>query len=194
MKHIAQLLGFIFFSFASYSQDYGKLLDIRDGHVYRTINVGNDVWMAENLNFQVRGSFCYDDDSENCEKYGRIYSWPLAMMGAESEAAKGVCPDGWHVSTDQEWQDLESVLKKSKNFVPASGNGFDLLFAGSRFTEGNYGFLDQCATFWTSTVDESNSKFAWTRYMYADKLYKVPARYSTNKMYGQSVRCVQDKK
>ena len=53
-----------------------------------SVRIGNQVWMARNLNRDIGGSFCYDNDSLNCEKYGRLYTW---------KAAQYACPEGWRV-------------------------------------------------------------------------------------------------
>ncbi|WP_173475587.1 FISUMP domain-containing protein [Fibrobacter succinogenes] len=53
---------------------------------YESVSIGNQVWMARNLNRDIGGSFCYDNDSLNCEKYGRLYTW---------KAAQNACPEGW---------------------------------------------------------------------------------------------------
>jgi uncharacterized protein (TIGR02145 family) len=192
MKLIFAPLIILIFCVSSFSQQSESLLDVRDGKVYETVKIENQVWMAENLNYQTRGSSCYDDKTENCDKYGRIYIWPLVMMTSQASDGKGICPEGWHVPTNEEWQILVETVKKTKALVTGGTSGFNLLFGGSKFTDGTYGFVDQSAAFWTASEDEGNDKFAWTWYMYEDKLYKAPVRYSTNKMYGQSLRCVKD--
>jgi uncharacterized protein (TIGR02145 family) len=170
-----------------------ELLDKRDGKTYKTVHIDGQLWMAENLDYAARGTFCYDNRPENCEKYGRIYLWSQAMAGQTEEGAQGACPEGWMVPTDADWQRLETAHKRAKELVAGGTSGLNILFGGSRFTEGSYGFLEQCATFWTSTEDSENSNFAWTRYIYNDKLYKSAASYSTNKLYGQSLRCIKAK-
>ena len=85
--------------------------------------------MAENLNIDLGGSRCYQDKPENCAKYGRLYTWDVAMS---------VCPKGWHLPTNEEWGELLSYVEsksgcsncagrhlKSKNGWYESGNGLD---------------------------------------------------------------------
>ena len=79
--------------------EYGTLVDERDGQTYRTVKIGDQVWMAENLNYAYlqptkdldSSSWCYDNDAVNCEKYGRLYLWSAAIDSAAlfSETGKG---------------------------------------------------------------------------------------------------------
>ena len=103
------------------------LTDGRDGQVYRTVVVGDQVWMAENLNYDYfyksGRSFCYGNDSSKCSKYGRLYTAAAALDSARifswdvsacnvmdcswnAEEIRGACPDGWHVPTVAEWNSL----------------------------------------------------------------------------------------
>ena len=109
----------------------GTLKDSRDNQVYKTVTIGTQTWMAENLNYAYKGktstfdssSFCYDDDPTNCSKYGRLYLWSAAMDSAGTWSAngkgcgngkfclptypvRGVCPEGWHLPTEEDFRIL----------------------------------------------------------------------------------------
>lgn len=113
---------------------YGVLFDKRDGRHYKTIKIGEQVWMAENLNYAdsvaspyLKGqNSCYQNDSLNCLKGGRYYTWTAAMNVDHkwrsthlpntliSEPHQGICPEGWHIPTQEEWNTLN---KKSGGFA-----------------------------------------------------------------------------
>ena len=109
----------------------GTLKDSRDNQVYKTVSIGTQTWMAENLNYAYKGktstfdssSFCYDDDPTNCSKYGRLYLWSAAMDSAGTWSTngkgcgngkfclptypvRGVCPEGWHLPTEEDFRIL----------------------------------------------------------------------------------------
>jgi uncharacterized protein (TIGR02145 family) len=100
------------------------LIDTRDGSGYQTIQIGSQCWMAENLNYEdnVNGhSWCYDDSPSNCDTYGRLYDWEASMEGAAGSTSspsgvQGICPDGWHIPSDEEWKELEGEVDAVYNY------------------------------------------------------------------------------
>ena len=118
----------------------GTMTDSRDGQTYRTVKIGTQTWMAENLNYAYTGvpynysgytsdstSWCYENDPANCAKYGRLYTWAAAMdssgtwstngkgCGYGSECSptgtiRGICPEGWHLPDTTEWNTLFSAV------------------------------------------------------------------------------------
>lgn len=182
---------------ASYQEQggtYGILEDPRDGQTYKTVVIGEQVWMAENLNYKMENSYCYDDNDENCAKYGRLYTWA---------AAKTACSSGWHLPDTTEWnalfaavggQFIAGMLLKSQTGWYNEGNGTDAfgfftLAAGDRNDFGQYHFQGSYAGFWSSIEDNSYDAYC----MILDCGYDAYlVDYSKNKNRGLSVRCVQD--
>ncbi|MDR0517524.1 MAG: hypothetical protein LBH25_10825 [Fibromonadaceae bacterium] len=92
---------------------------------YRTVTIGTQVWMAENLNFNADGSRCYGNDEYNCSTYGRLYDWATAMgFDATCNSSycadqveiphQGVCPSGWHIPSDADWDALIAFIHADK--------------------------------------------------------------------------------
>lgn len=104
--------------------EYGELLDARDNQVYRTVKIGSQEWMAQNLNLELENSYCYNDDTLKCARYGRLYPWNVAMEKSVEECpyeeicdlssdyidsekhVRGICPDGWHMPTEEDYRTL----------------------------------------------------------------------------------------
>jgi uncharacterized protein (TIGR02145 family) len=175
-----------------------NLTDARDGKIYKTIQIGNQIWMAENLNFIINeNSWCYENKDSNCTVYGRLYNWNAAINS---------CPSGWHLPSDDEWNTLEKSIgvpepdlqvvgyagKDQADDLKVGGNsGFNIQMAGFRlWWDGSFHYLGVYADFWTST--SADNEEAWLRNFSAND--KTIFRNMINKKYGHSVRCVQDAK
>jgi len=185
--------------------NYSTFTDARDGKVYKSIKIGTQVWMAENLAFKTAtGSWYYVDNEQDGAKYGRLYTW---------EAAKLAVPDGWHLPTDAEWKQLETALGmsqadadgfdergtnegaklKSRTGWAENGNGTDdvgfLALPGGFFANsGAYLAVIWYGYWWTST--ESNSSTAYFRLLVSTDS-KIHRKLSF-KGDGFSVRCVKN--
>lgn len=101
----------------------GSFVDARDGQSYRTVKIGEQTWMAENLAYALPGSICRDDNPVNCEKYGRLYTWTQAIARPDDECGfgnecyvpreplQGVCPDGWFLPDSSDWTQLMNFVE-----------------------------------------------------------------------------------
>ena len=206
---------------SEYDAIANTLKDLRDGQTYRTVKIGDQVWMAENLNLETDKSFCYNDSVEYCDKYGRLYTWAAAMDSAGTWntngkgcgygkacaptytfPVRGVCPDGWHLPSKAEWEELLDAVGDSSNVGKIlkstsgwrSGNGtddfgFSVLPAGDGWLyNGTYEDEGVRVFYWIST--ERNSAYAYFIAFYnnSDGTYISRNRKDNEFM----VRCVKD--
>jgi uncharacterized protein (TIGR02145 family) len=121
---VAMLIAMFAITFTStaFAQEKGTFTDPRDKKKYKTVKIGEQTWMAENLNYLDKAdkvSKCYDNKAANCTKYGRLYDWATAMGGADSSSAvpsgvQGICPAGWHIPSKEEWYVLTRFVVKDK--------------------------------------------------------------------------------
>lgn len=168
------------------SQTTGKLTDARDGQTYKTVKIGNQVWMAENLNYNTNsGSWCYDYNSSNCNKYGRLYDW---------ETAKTVCPDSWHLPSKGEMKILldnfgGSAVNAYNALIPSGSSGFTALFGGWRGYDGGFYNVGSYGQFWSSSPDDSTSAWSLSISGYIEGAYFGS---SYERSIGFSIRCLQD--
>ncbi len=145
--------------FNSFSQTIGTFTDSRDGKTYKTVKIGSQWLMAENLAYKPnQGNYwAYDNDSINLAKYGYLYDW---------ETAKKIAPNGWHLPTKLELKALKKSLggkrdlfkylggtmeKVYKQMIDGGASGFNALLAGFRSEEGEFRHLGNLTFFWSSS-------------------------------------------
>lgn len=196
---------------------YGSMTD-QEGNMYKTIVIGTQEWMAENLNTSIyrngdaiatnltnaawssttSGAWAYynNDESYACP-YGKLYNWYTCVD------ARGLCPVGWHVPTDAEWTVLTDYLggeavaggqMKTTGLwnVPNAGannsSGFSGVPGGFRFNDGSYTYVGGIGYWWGSS--EISNSLAWDRYLN----YNIDdaGRGFNDEEFGYSVRCLKD--
>ena len=179
---------------SEYDATANTLKDLRDGKVYKTVKIGSQVWMAENLDYETEKSYCYNDSSKYCDKYGRLYTWATAV---------DACPTGWHLPASAEFDTLfkavGSQMVAGNRLKATSGwktninlgdeYGFSALPAGGRYFDGTYNSEGTNADFWSSTEDKDGSN-AYAMYLNSDDNGAFLTAQSRN--LGKSVRCVKD--
>lgn len=194
---------------------YGSWIDPDDGTVYKTLQMGDQLWLVENINKgeRIDGSidqkdngiiekYCYDDNPVLCEKYGGLYQWEEAMQYSTSESTQGICPAGWHIPSDSEWkilemllgmsgQDADTILWRGTDYglmiQPEGETGFESLRAGNRNFRGGFNEIGNDGYFWTSSMD--GDAHAWRRGVSLNEggIYRSKNLVS----FGFSVRCVK---
>ena len=224
----------------------GMMTDERDGQTYKTVKIGSQTWMAENLNYRYLGptadedssSFCYDGDPANCDAYGRLYFWSAAMdsagiiegntanscgyseppdNGYDSECSasgtvRGVCPQGWHLPSESEWNALIAAvggssvagkaLKSKTGWILSSDEntdafGFSALPVGGRFDDGKYDCEGEYTVFWVSNENDSYNAYCMYLVDEDDEDFLVDEDdeeylFLNSKFVGFSVRCLKD--
>ena len=176
-----------------YTGSYGSLP--YEGQTYKTVVIGTQTWMAENLNYAAEGSKCYSNLDSNCDIYGRLYNWETAMV---------VCPSGWHLPTQAEWNVMTAYIgganTEGKKLKATSGwyndgngtdeYGFSALPGGGGYSDGYFYGVGNGGYWWSASEDEDFSYYAYDRYMYY--IYEDARWGNGNKSHLFSVRCLQD--
>ena len=187
--------------------EYGEYLDVRDTQVYRTVQIGEQVWMAQNLNYKSDTlSSCFDLKDSNCTQWGRLYIWEKALT---------VCPDGWHLPDTSEYRILVDYANEHRGNIKLGESlesletgkydifGFSILLGsgyrkGTRyFTQG--GKTDGDAFFWTASETDGKEATLPPEEYAISRILKNDARYGNvlgimafEKKDGLSVRCLKD--
>jgi uncharacterized protein (TIGR02145 family) len=201
-----------------------------DGHYYKTVKIGDQCWMAENLKstHYANGSlipwkYAYNNEQHNSYAYGRLYTWNAFMhdsaaSNSNPSGVQGVCPNGWHVPSDPEWQELEMTLGMSATDAANGGDrgthgegtklketddahfwqtgtspgnnasGFSAIPGGWRNNLGTFAGLESYAYFWTTSESSSTIKIDRELYYNSSTISKGNVQYQD----AFSARCVRD--
>jgi uncharacterized protein (TIGR02145 family) len=194
-----------------------KVID-KDGNIYKTVTIGTQVWMAENLKTTKYSNgdaiptttldissesapayqWAYGDDSANIATYGRLYTWYTVID------SRNICPTGWHVPSDIEWETLKSnlgndtiaggKLKESgtthwqtPNIGANNETGFTALPGGYRSVNGGFVSINQSCWLWSAS---DNSPLGWGQCLHNNDI--IFLRWGFNKPAGVSVRCIKN--
>jgi uncharacterized protein (TIGR02145 family) len=191
------------------------------GQIYKTVLIGNQCWMKENMNVGeyisvsvlpsdngIIEKYCWNDVPDSCDSWGGLYQWYEVMQYVATPGVQGICPVGWHIPTDLEFESLANYLGgmptaggKVKEtgtlhwFDPNLGatneSGFTAIGAGSFTYYGNiktFNALREGGSFWTSTEYYTSDAWGWSA-LYDENYF---AKYYFIKDSSISLRCLKD--
>ncbi|MCQ2098571.1 MAG: hypothetical protein MJY87_11610, partial [Fibrobacter sp.] len=174
--------------------EIGEMTDSRDGRTYGTVKIGSQTWMAENMKYQTGNSYCYNNEYENCEIYGRLYTWSDAY---------DACPAGYRMPDDDDWIKLKNYISdrgngklvsmlKSTDYWKTPGRdvvGMNIRPSGYYGVEdGKFGRLGERAYLWSASMKNWDSAYHWALVEGSEYFGKASA-YKEN---ARSVRCVKN--
>lgn len=169
-----------------FAQTTGTFTDSRDGKTYKTVKIGNQVWMAENLAYTpTNGNYWpYDNSQNNVAKYGYLYDW---------ETAKNIIPKGWHLPTKEEFEILFNNYggigeQAYEALLEGGESNFNVLFSGWRLSNGIFSTLGLTAGLWSATEKDESDVWHCILNIYIKRAYMN----EDNKDTGLSVRLLKD--
>jgi uncharacterized protein (TIGR02145 family) len=174
-----------------------SFVDERDGQSYNTTTIGNQVWMAENLNYSTEDSYCYNDEESNCEEYGRLYEWA---------SADTACPAAWHLPSTTEWEELLDNLEGEEfaggHLKSTSGwkwdmngtddCGFSALASGIDDWSDGFDLMGEATEWWASDRPEDDpDEFIYSYWVHYTS-NRVEGNFTSSSRWRRSVRCIMD--
>ena len=182
-----------------------NLTDIRDNKVYPTVQLGSQCWMQKNLNFgnPIQGAteqsdnclnekYCYNDNAANCSLYGGLYLWDELMAYTNTPGAQGLCPPGWHIPIQSEWNTLFTLYQNQalagKPLQDSIFNGFRAKESGIDYSNISWKFQGFATIYWTSNSYGSIKALSHGMNL---QNFSVSDYYS-NRSNAFAVRCVKD--
>jgi uncharacterized protein (TIGR02145 family) len=168
--------------------DTNSFIDVRDNRTYRSVTIGRQTWMAENLKYEtINNSWCYRDSTVNCNIYGRLYTW---------NAADSACPKDWHLPQKSDWDslvvfvggfDIAGKVLKSEDAGGTNDYGFSAEMGGFRHPSNGITYIGIDGNWWTSTAS-GNGYYFFGMKSDEDSVYS----YVHAGGDGRSVRCIKD--
>jgi len=185
----------------------GTFTDDRNSQEYKTVKIGGQTWMAQNLNFETGNNWCYENSPDSCTKYGALYDW---------ETAKTVCPTGWKLPDTADWNKLFKAVGGRRDTTRSfpywvgagkplmstngwggergDGNGtdkygFSALPGGRSQPDGNFYSIGSFGYWWIDVEYSANNSSALYQEIHSGDDYV--GTYGRDKGYGYSVRCVK---
>lgn len=200
IKKMVFILPFLLLPMLLGAQEKGAFTDPRDGKVYKTVTIGEQTWLAENLAyFTQTGCWAYNNENQYVRLYGYLYNW---------DAAKTACLPGWHLPSKNEWETLirflggddEAIYKMksalcweldedSKIYEESTDEiGFSVLPAGYRDSMGHFMEMGEKAIFWTGSPENPANAWRLILHQYNDFVFF----FEDSILEGCSVRCIKD--
>ena len=187
-----------------------QMCDLRDNKIYKIVEIGTQIWLAENLNYAAEGSKCYDNLESNCDIHGRLYDWSKVMgflprcnsnycLEQIESPHQGICPAGWHIPSNSEWVKLATFAGglsvaggklKAEIYGGTDEYKFSALMSGGGFDEFEaietlgYCWIAQESTY----LNDANNAYFYTIY----KTNNTVSQNKNRKDYLKSVRCLKD--
>ncbi|WP_308603950.1 FISUMP domain-containing protein [uncultured Fibrobacter sp.] len=182
----------------------GTFVDERDGQAYKYTTIGDQVWMAENLNYETDYSVCYDNGDSDCDFWGRYY----ALQENDSyilnwNKVDTICPIGWHLPSNEEWSQMIDVIGKYQDKTTAlrlkstsslwdesrgKGNdecGFSVIPSGYLYNSGIVNYIYYGGSFWSSTMKDAYGA-------YEIGFDRVAGNINSTDTHLLSIRCIKD--
>lgn len=201
----------ICFAISPIISNCGILIDVRDGQTYQTVSIGTQCWMKQNLNYGTQVSdvtvmtnnsvvekACYNNTTSNCDTFGGIYTWDEAMNYSTNE--QGICPTGWHIPTQTEWQILINFLGSTTAGYQMKAAATDSIIWDGNNSSGftgipggigqgtNYLYMGQRNTYWSSSEFSSTDAYDYGLTSGINTLDEA----NNTKNSGYCIRCIMD--
>ncbi len=155
---------------SDYTKDSGIYVDIRDNHEYKWVKIGDQIWMAENFAYKAsEGSYAYDNDESKVEKYGRLYNWETSIL---------ICPQGWHLPTDSDFEELAQYVSNENGGYLAYG--IEYITGGQEWED--VGFHLKSTSGWIEDDNGSDD--------YGFNAYPAGSRWTSGEYSGLGSECI----